>query len=619
MIKKDKNILKNKKRIINTPGILQNKKIQMFGEQKKNLPINRPKSKNIVKNNEKNYNTHFGFYLKRNDNQKPLNLLNNNINNIYLNKNKQNLQIKKDAFSEEKNNNKKIFLKNNFNDNKKAKNNNNILINTNLSQSQKKKNINLNNQNVMNKLFQENDFNKNNKIIFQNRINVIKIQENKNRNLNDIFPKIKKIPKIKEPLLNLDKSNKFVKVHKSNDLNIMLDKNNNRKRKIKVILPNSNKNNLININNNKHNLNKNIRYVLKNSPIKKDDDELINVNKNIFNNNKQNKLVFKLNINNNINNINMSNKINNGKSNDNYILKKNNNILANRNILLQRNDLNKYNLKLGSFNEEKISNTSSDNFIHLKDYFSREEMNPKFKESMEDFLLIKHPFLSIEKHNLSLFSVFDGHGGNFVAKYLKENFASNLQNNIKINYSMNFRNILKSTFESTDKELEKFNEAENCGSTGTVVIINNNAVYCANVGDSKCYFINKTNNIIQLSEDHNCNNQKDREELKKKGVLIFQNRVFGSLSLTRTFGDKEFKKEGLTCNPYIKKIFLDKDDVKYIIIASDGIWDIINEEKLGEIYKGLHYGTSKDFSNKLVDYAIENGSIDNISCIVIRF
>ena len=143
-------------------------------------------------------------------------------------------------------------------------------------------------------------------------------------------------------------------------------------------------------------------------------------------------------------------------------------------------------------------------------------------------------------------------------------------------------------------------------------------LYTISIGDSKCYYIDKYN-AVQITEDHNCKNEKEKEELKKKGVIIFQNRIFGSLSLTRAFGDFEFKKEGITANPYIKKIFLDKSDIKYIVIASDGIWDVVDEEKLFEMYKELEKGTSEEFCNKLVDFAISNGSADNISCIVLRF
>ena len=614
MLKKENNFFKAKKRQLNTPGILVKKPVPIFRDNKKNFEANRPKSKNMINNNQNNFHTHLGFYLKQNNNQKKINLHNNNnINNLNMLLNKKNIHIKKDIFSEQKNNNKKIFLAHNFEGNKEI-NNNIIRFNNDLSksQSQKKKGIEPNNPNLINKLKERNDLNKN-KIMFQNKINIIRIEDKNNKNLNDIFPKIKKASQMNGNLININKGNNLDKIIKSNDLKIMQNIN-NKKKNIKIVFPNNKKNNLMNINNNNHNFNKNMRYILKNRPIIKEENQLININKNIFNYN-ENGLLYKLNINNNI--INKPKKL--VKSSEHYNLNKNNNNLAFRNIILNKNDFNEFNNKKISLNEEKISDTGLEKIIHLKDYFSREEMNSKIKEEMEDYILVKHPFLNIEKHNLSLFCIFDGHGGDFVAKYLKENFASNLHKNIKINFSLNFRNILKASIESIDKEFEKFREAENCGSTGTIVVLDNNFIYCANVGDSKCFYINNKNNAFQLTEDHNCSNQKEREELKKKGIMIFQNRVFGSLSLTRTFGDTELKKDGIECNPYIKKILIDKEEVKYIIIASDGIWDVVNKEKLEEFYKELKNGTSEEFCNNLVDYAMNNGSNDNISCIVLRF
>ena len=613
MLKKENNFFKAKKRQLNTPGILVKKPVPIFRDNKKNFEVNRPKSKNMINNNQNNFHTHLGFYLKQNNNQKKINLHNNNINNLNMLLNKKNIHIKKDIFSEQKNNNKKIFLAHNFEGNKEI-NNNIIRFNNDLSksQSQKKKGIEPNNQNLINKLKERNDLNKN-KIKFQNKINIIRIEDKNNKNLNDIFPKIKKVSQMNGNLININKGNNLDKIIKSNDLKIMQNIN-NKKKNIKIVFPNNKKNNLMNINNNNHNFNKNMRYILKNRPLIKEENQLININKNIFNYN-ENGLLFKLNINNNI--INKPKKL--VKSSEHYNLNKNDNNLAFRNIILNKNDFNEFNNKKISLNEEKISDTGLEKIIHLKDYFSREEINSKIKEEMEDYILVKHPFLNIEKHNLSLFCIFDGHGGDFVAKYLKENFASNLHKNIKINFSLNFRNILKASIESIDKEFEKFREAENCGSTGTIVVLDNNFIYCANVGDSKCFYINNKNNAFQLTEDHNCSNQKEREELKKKGIMIFQNRVFGSLSLTRTFGDTELKKDGIECNPYIKKILVDKEEVKYIIIASDGIWDVVSKEKLEEFSKELKSGTSEEFCNNLVDYAMNNGSNDNISCIVLRF
>ena len=645
MHKNDKLIIKAKKRQLNTSGLKQKPKLEIFAEQKKNFQNNRPKSKNILKIKEKNNKTQNDFYLKKNNNNnlKPIKLFNNNINN----KNFKINPIKKEIFRENENNNKnkkKIFVSNNF-DIKNKFENNIININNILSQSQKKKNSNLlqNNHIIINKLNHENNLEKNNKM-FQNKINIIKIEENKNKNLNDIFPKIKKIPKVKEHMINIEGENNLNKIKNRNhdifDINNPINlKNNIPKKKIIVALSkeqNGNKNkkifkDIININNINQNFNnKNIRYVLKNPPpqIKKEENNhLINKHKNLFNN-KENKLIFKL----NINNININNNLKNDKFSDKLILKKNNNnIFANRNNNIQKNEFNKLKLRINSLSEEKenrLINPSSDKDkdkekekeipILLKDYFYREEINSRTQESMEDFTLIKHPFLSLDKHNLSLFCVFDGHGGDFVSKYLKENFASILHNSIKLNYTLNFHSILNSTFESVDKNLEKFDITQNCGSTATIVVMDNNIIYCANVGDSKCFYIDKKN-AVQMSEDHNCKNEKEKEQLTKKGVKIFLNRVFGSLALTRTFGDFEFKKEGITCIPFIKKIYLDKNDIKYIVIASDGIWDVVNKDKLFQMYQELKKDTSEEFCNNLVDFAINEGSSDNISCIVLKF
>ena len=102
-------------------------------------------------------------------------------------------------------------------------------------------------------------------------------------------------------------------------------------------------------------------------------------------------------------------------------------------------------------------------------------------------------------------------------------------------------------------------------------------------------------------------------------MKVFNGRVFGCLCLTRAFGDTDFKEFGIDCEPYIKKISIKNDHIKYIVIASDGIWDVVNKDKLFEISKGLKDGTSEEFCNQLVNYSLDNGTNDNISCIVLKF
>ena len=226
--------------------------------------------------------------------------------------------------------------------------------------------------------------------------------------------------------------------------------------------------------------------------------------------------------------------------------------------------------------------------------------------------------MNFEKHNLSLFGLFDGHGGSYVAEYLKNNFCEILTKLLLDNEDLNFIQILKIAFETVDKNLKQLNNTKECGSTGTIVIIDNDIIYCANVGDSKCYYINDTE-AVQLTENHNCKNKIEVETIKNRGGKVFNGRVFGCLSLTRAFGDTDFKEFGINCEPYIKKISINKYNIKYIVIASDGIWDIVDDKQLLIIEKGLKKENSEEFCNNLVTYSLEGGSSDNISCIVLKF
>ena len=276
-----------------------------------------------------------------------------------------------------------------------------------------------------------------------------------------------------------------------------------------------------------------------------------------------------------------------------------------------------------------IVNYSENNLIKIKnmpfkkqkkliEYFYKEEPNLNHNKSMEDFIFIKTPFMDIKKHNLSLFALFDGHGGKDVAEYLKNNICDVLTKTINESEDFNLENIIKNAIGKIDKDLQKLKNVKECGSTGTIVLIDNDIVYCVNVGDSKCYIINDKE-AIQMTEDHNCRNKLEVETIKKKGAIVFNGRVFGCLCLTRTFGDTDFKEFGIDCEPYIKKISINKDNIKYIVIASDGIWDIVDDKQLFKIQNELKTGNSEEFCNNLVEYSLNGGSNDNISCIVLKF
>lgn len=53
-------------------------------------------------------------------------------------------------------------------------------------------------------------------------------------------------------------------------------------------------------------------------------------------------------------------------------------------------------------------------------------------------------------------------------------------------------------------------------------------------------------------------------------------RINGELAVTRAFGDKKHRPSGLIAVPEIKQYQIKECD-KYLVLASDGFWDVITE------------------------------------------
>ena len=295
----------------------------------------------------------------------------------------------------------------------------------------------------------------------------------------------------------------------------------------------------------------------------------------------------------------------------------------NNNIHFQSKDFsnnNKNNIKNNNNIENKkkinLPKIINNNTEIIKDYYKSEDQNKSYRKEMEDKSCIKINIIEKENHKISLFAIFDGHGGKLVSEYLYNNYEKTLISILEKN-NYNIEKSIKESFKEIDNNLEKIPNTKTIGSTATIILIDNNILYCANVGDSVSYYISK-DKIIKLTNLHNCKNKNEVERVINSKGLIFGNRVFGMLNLTRSIGDFDFKIYGVINEPFIYKVNLIENYSKYVILGSDGVWDVINDSDLIQIEK--KYGSlCKNFCNKIVEEAINKGSQDNISCIVIKF
>eukprot|EP00005_Dracoamoeba_jomungandri_P000480 CAMPEP_0174252490 /NCGR_PEP_ID=MMETSP0439-20130205/1938_1 /TAXON_ID=0 /ORGANISM="Stereomyxa ramosa, Strain Chinc5" /LENGTH=290 /DNA_ID=CAMNT_0015333035 /DNA_START=12 /DNA_END=881 /DNA_ORIENTATION=+ len=196
----------------------------------------------------------------------------------------------------------------------------------------------------------------------------------------------------------------------------------------------------------------------------------------------------------------------------------------------------------------------------------------------------------------AFYGIYDGHGGEKASEYvcanLHERFAEFVQEkktetDIK-HVEKSLRRAILKVEEDWMRMVEK--HGKDCsGTTVAVIVIKDNHMVVANVGDSEIVMCGPGNNAITLSEVHNpSRNKAEIERVTSAGGVIFRERVghplinpaIMSIAVSRAVGDygfkaKEFTKgkpSGLIPEPYTHSLSLQPHTDHFVIIACDGVW-----------------------------------------------
>ena len=116
-----------------------------------------------------------------------------------------------------------------------------------------------------------------------------------------------------------------------------------------------------------------------------------------------------------------------------------------------------------------------------------------------------------------------------------------------------------------------------------------------------------------MSVDHTPDLPEETEYIIKNGGTIVDNRVNGSLAVSRCLGDGKFG-DCINPTPHFIQENLSPVD-QFLIIATDGIFDKIDDQKACDIVLGEI--DPLEAAKKLRDSAFELDSQDNISVIVV--
>lgn len=159
------------------------------------------------------------------------------------------------------------------------------------------------------------------------------------------------------------------------------------------------------------------------------------------------------------------------------------------------------------------------------------------------------------------------------------------------------------------------------GSTAVTAYIRNDGVkrmlYTANAGDARAV-LGRGSSAIRLSFDHKASTPEEQKRIGEAGGFVAAKRVNGVLSVARALGDHAMKNV-IIADPHVSEYELSDDDT-FVILACDGLWDVMEDEEsvkfvAEKFAKGMDMA---QISKKLVKAALERGSMDNISVMVVR-
>lgn len=236
---------------------------------------------------------------------------------------------------------------------------------------------------------------------------------------------------------------------------------------------------------------------------------------------------------------------------------------------------------------------------------------------------------------INFFGVYDGHGGSEVARFCSERMHEiiaeewNSEEVGGYEWQKKWKEVFVSGFKrADDQSITEAGASEMVGSTAVVAVVSGCQIILSNCGDSRAILCRRTQ-TIPLTVDHKPDRADELTRIEAEGGKVINwngARVFGVLAMSRAIGDRYM-------SPFIIPVpeitFMTRsDEDECLILASDGLWDVMSNDEVGEVARRLlrrrrrsmvdtDISPAQVVADNLTQLAIGRNSSDNISIIVV--
>ncbi|XP_071829221.1 protein phosphatase Mn(2+)-dependent 1K-like [Apostichopus japonicus] len=243
----------------------------------------------------------------------------------------------------------------------------------------------------------------------------------------------------------------------------------------------------------------------------------------------------------------------------------------------------------------------------------------------EDRILLKEL-----EADILCFGIFDGHAGALAAEFTKEHLVECIHSHLSKEHDL--QKVLEAAFLDVNKKLSEHisglaqkqsASVKHSGTTATVCLLRNgNELALGHVGDSRAILF-RDGQAIRMTTDHDPEyNHTEKERIIECKGFITSNSlgtplVNGVLTMTRSIGDFYLKQYGVIATPETRSIKVKHGHDSFLLLITDGVHFSMSDGEICDTIRKCH--TPQQAATTLTDQAIQYGSDDNASVIVIPF